>query len=83
MDRRAWWATVHGVAKSGTRLKGLSSNSSSGQKRGRAQDLYPAERNTTALHFALTVCEAPWGKCVCYLNYFSQVNLTLLQVFSH
>ena len=24
MDRGAWWATVHGVAKSWTRLKGLS-----------------------------------------------------------
>ena len=24
MDRRAWWATVHRVAKSGTRLKQLS-----------------------------------------------------------
>ena len=24
MDRGAWWATVHGVAKSGTRLKRLS-----------------------------------------------------------
>ena len=23
MDRRAWWATVHGVAKSQTRLKRL------------------------------------------------------------
>ena len=29
MDRGAWWATVHGVAKSRTRLKQLSSNSSS------------------------------------------------------
>ena len=28
-DRGAWWATVHGVAKSWTRLKGLSSSSSS------------------------------------------------------
>ena len=24
MDRGAWWATVHGVAQSWTRLKGLS-----------------------------------------------------------
>ena len=24
MDRGAWWATVHGVAKSGTRLSQLS-----------------------------------------------------------
>ena len=29
MDRGAWWATVHGVAKSQTRLKQLSSSSSS------------------------------------------------------
>ena len=29
MDRGAWWATVHGVAKSWTQLKRLSSNSSS------------------------------------------------------
>ena len=29
MDRGAWWATVHGVAKSRTRLKRLSSSSSS------------------------------------------------------
>ena len=29
MDREAWWATVHGVAKSQTRLKQLSSNTSS------------------------------------------------------
>ena len=28
-DREAWWATVHGVAKSRTRLKWLSSSSSS------------------------------------------------------
>ena len=28
MDRGAWWATVHGVAKSRTRLKRLSSSSS-------------------------------------------------------
>ena len=29
MDRRAWWAIVHGVAQSQTRLKQLSSSSSS------------------------------------------------------
>ena len=29
MDRGVWWATVHGVAKSRTRLKQLSSSSSS------------------------------------------------------
>ena len=29
MDRGAWWAAVHGVAKSRTRLKRLSSSSSS------------------------------------------------------
>ena len=28
-DRRAWWATVYGVAQSRTRLKGLSNSSSS------------------------------------------------------
>jgi len=28
MDRGAWWAIVHGVAQSQTRLKRLSSNSS-------------------------------------------------------
>ena len=28
MDRKAWWATVHGVTKSRTRLKRLSSSSS-------------------------------------------------------
>ena len=27
MDRRAWWATVHGVTKSRTQLKGLSTHS--------------------------------------------------------
>ena len=27
MDRRAWWATVHGVTKSQTRLKQLSMHS--------------------------------------------------------
>jgi len=27
MDKGAWWATVHGVAKSGTQLKQLSTNS--------------------------------------------------------
>ena len=26
MDRGAWWATVHGVAESWTRLKGLSTH---------------------------------------------------------
>ena len=26
MDRRAWWATVHGVAESQTRLTGLSTS---------------------------------------------------------
>ena len=26
MDRRAWWATAHGVTKSWTRLKGLSTH---------------------------------------------------------
>ena len=30
LDRGAWWATVHGVAKSWTRLKRLSSSSCSG-----------------------------------------------------
>jgi len=29
MDGEAWWAAVHGVAQSGTRLKQLSSSSSS------------------------------------------------------
>jgi len=29
MDRGAWWAAVHGVAKSQTRLKRVSSSSSS------------------------------------------------------
>ena len=33
MDRGAWWATVHGVAKSWTRLKWLSSKSSSSSSR--------------------------------------------------
>ena len=28
MDREAWWATVHGIAKSQTQLKQLSSSSS-------------------------------------------------------
>ena len=32
MDGGAWWATVHGVAKSRTRLKRLSSSSSTPQK---------------------------------------------------
>ena len=27
MDKRTWWATVHGVAKSQTRLKQLSTHS--------------------------------------------------------
>ena len=31
VDRRAWWAAVHGVAESRTRLKRLSSNSSAVQ----------------------------------------------------
>ena len=30
MDGEAWWAAVHGVAQSRTRLKRLSSSSSSG-----------------------------------------------------
>ena len=30
MDRRAWWATVHGVAKSWTRLKRLSTHAHKG-----------------------------------------------------
>ena len=29
MDRRAWWAAIYGVAQSRTRLKRLSSSSSS------------------------------------------------------
>ena len=33
MDREAWWAAVHGVAQSRTRLKQLSSSSSSSAKK--------------------------------------------------
>ena len=32
MDRGAWWAAVYGVAQSWTRLKQLSSSSSSGKE---------------------------------------------------
>ena len=33
MDRGAWWAAVYGVAQSWTRLKRLSSSSSSSQSK--------------------------------------------------
>ena len=36
-DGGAWWAAVHGVAQSRTRLKRLSSSSSSAARRGRTQ----------------------------------------------
>ena len=34
MDGGAWWAAVHGVTKSQTRLKRLSSSSSSSKRKG-------------------------------------------------
>ena len=45
-DRRAWWAAVYGVAQSQTRLKRLSSSSSSREKvkeLGKGQLLYDEE----------------------------------------
>ena len=40
MDRGAWWAGVHGIAKSRTRLKRLSSSSSSSRQHIKKQTHY-------------------------------------------
>ena len=54
MVRGAWWATVHGVAKSRTRLKRLSSSSS------RLQENVPAGPQVSALS-RLQLFATPWS----------------------
>ena len=48
MDRRAWWATVRGVAKSQIQLKQLSSSSSSSNHKGASQ-VALVEKNLPAI----------------------------------
>ena len=67
-DRGAWWAAVYGVAQSRTRLKRLSSSSSSIElsfcmwKRLVAESLVRASESKTILHlFCKDVLSLPWS----------------------
>ena len=58
-EGRAWWATVYGVAQSWTRLKRLSSNSSSSEGDGIQVELFQILKDD-AVKLLASICQQTW-----------------------
>ena len=69
-DRGAWWAAIYGVAQSQTRLKQLSSSSSS-------SSLLPCLGPTSYLHAGCPTCTCPNGTSISRFTYPGKSSLLL------
>ena len=77
-DRGAWWVTVYGVAQSRTRLKWLSSSSSS------MMSLRSIQSHCKWQHFLLPhLNDIPLSECVCVYTYIYHIFFILSSVDGH
>ena len=79
MDGGAWWAAVHGVTQSRTRLKGLSSSSSSSTVHGVAK----SQTQLSDFHFQdlCTCCYHYLGYPISLVTHFTRLTFTYLSIF--
>ena len=75
MDGGASWAAISGVAQSRTRLKGLSSSSSSRILINTCSEFIPVETNATLLKIGLKVLILLYWPCL--LSYFFKIILKI------